>query len=118
MNRKGKSIGFDAMVRFFMSKYDIPTKRDIEKLNEKLDRLEAAISARVKAEGAQGRKMAGRSDATDVVLQAMKTKKGGVKFAEIKARTGFRDKKIRNIIFRLNKLNKIKRNSRGVYVVT
>ena len=116
MKRKGKSIGFDAMVRFFMSKYDIPTKRELEKLNSKLDRLEAAIAARSKAPEPGSRKKEGKSVETDVVLQTLKGSKGGMRFAEIQAKTGFPDKKIRNIIFRLNKLSKIKRNGRGVYV--
>jgi hypothetical protein len=118
MRRKGKSIGFDAMVRFFMSKYDIPTNRELDKLNAKLDRLEATIAARGKAARPQGRKKEGSAAATDVVLQAMKRSKDGLKFADIQAKTGFPDKKIRNIIFRLNKLSKIKRNGRGVYVAT
>jgi len=32
-----KSVSFDAMVHFFMKRYDIPTKRDIEKLMTMLD---------------------------------------------------------------------------------
>ena len=37
-------------------------------------------------------------------------------FSDIQAKTGFGDKKIRNIIFRLNKIGKIKRKSRGIYI--
>ena len=32
--------------------------------------------------------------------------------------TGFGEKKLRNIIFRLNRIKKIKRKSRGVYIVS
>jgi hypothetical protein len=39
-----------------------------------------------------------------------------VGFADIKSRTGYEEKKLRNIIFRLNKIGKIKRKERGVYV--
>ena len=116
MKRKGKSIGFDAMVRFFMSKYDIPTRREIEKLNAKLDRLEAAIAARSNAPEPRSKKKGEKSADTDVVLKIIRGSKDGMKFADIKAKTGFPDRKIRNIIFRLHKLNKIKRNGRGVYV--
>jgi hypothetical protein len=31
--RKGKPVSFDAMVKFFMHNYNIPTKRDIDQLN-------------------------------------------------------------------------------------
>ncbi len=30
--KKGKSISFDAMVKFFMQYYNIPTRKDIDKL--------------------------------------------------------------------------------------
>ena len=43
--KKGKSISFDAMVKFFMHAYDIPTKRDVDKLLARLDRIEALIAA-------------------------------------------------------------------------
>ena len=43
--RKGKPVSFDAMVKFFMHNYNIPTKRDIERLNDRLDRLEKLIRA-------------------------------------------------------------------------
>lgn len=118
--KKGKSISFDAMVKFFMHAYDIPTKRDVDKLLARLDRIEALIAAG--AAGAAGGRRKGarrRSNgvpAADAVLDSIKRSKQGLKFADIQAKTGYPDKKIRNIIFRLNKLGKIKRHTRGVYV--
>ena len=41
--KRGKTISFDAMVKFFMQSYDIPTKKDVDKLMAKLDRLEILI---------------------------------------------------------------------------
>ena len=41
--RKGKPVSFDAMVKFFMQYYNIPTKKDVEKLVERMDRLEKVI---------------------------------------------------------------------------
>ncbi len=41
--KKGKTISFDAMVKFFMQNYDIPTKKDVAKLMAKLDRLETLV---------------------------------------------------------------------------
>ena len=43
--RKGKSISFDAMIKFFMQYYNIPTRKDIDKLMAKMDRLEALIKS-------------------------------------------------------------------------
>jgi hypothetical protein len=117
--RKGKSISFDAMVKFFMHAYEIPTKRDVEKLMAKLDRIETLLAATGPARAAgRSRGASGRAalPAASAVLDAIKRSKNGLKFADIQSKTGFADKKIRNIIFRLNKLEKIKRHSRGVYV--
>jgi len=49
-------------------------------------------------------------------LDVIKRSKQGTGFADIQAKTGFEEKKIRNIIFRLNKIGKIKRKSRGIYI--
>jgi len=40
---KHKAVTFDAMVKFFIQQYDIPTKKDINKLHTRLDRLEKMI---------------------------------------------------------------------------
>ena len=117
--KKGKTISFDAMVKFFMQSYDIPTKKDVDKLMAKLDRLEKLIkhsevgsnNARV---GSSRRRTA--LSAVDIVLDTIKHSRQGLGFTEIQAKTGFDEKKIRNIIFRLNKIGKIKRKRRGIYI--
>jgi len=43
--RKGKTISFDAMVKFFMQNYNIPTKKDVDHLMARLDRLENLIKS-------------------------------------------------------------------------
>lgn len=116
VRKKGKSISFDAMVKFFLHTYDIPTKRDVDKLLARLDRLEGLLSAASPA-GRIRPVRRSRGAAADVVLEAIRRSKQGLKFADIQSKTGFAEKKVRNIIFRLNKLQKIKRHSRGVYVV-
>jgi hypothetical protein len=115
--KRGKSISFDAMVKFFLHTYEIPTKRDVEKLLSRLDRLESLIaSTPAAAAPSRGNRRRSGVPAAEAVLDAIKRSKQGLKFADVQAKTGFVDKKIRNIIFRLNKLGKIKRHSRGVYV--
>ena len=128
MNRKkGKAISFDAMVKFFMQHYDIPTKKDVGRVVDKLERIEKMLKASGTAAGrrrtaaakaAPGSRMRGRSGDTAMqqVLQVVKAMKQGAGFADIKSKTGFDDKKIRNVIYRLTKLQQIKRKSRGVYV--
>lgn len=122
-----KSVSFDAMVHFFMKQYNIPSKKDIDKLMTKLDRLETMVKqSKTKAMGTRSRNSRARIQsgrpgmtASDTVLEIIKeTGDDGVNFAEIQAKTGFDEKKIRNIVFRLNKLGKIKRKSRGIYVAT
>ena len=119
--RKGKTPSFDAMVKFFMRQYNIPTKKDVDKLMAKLDRLENLIERSVinnyNADVRSGRRKTAMT-AIDVVLETVKRSKQGIDFAAIQAKTGFDEKKIRNIIFRLNKIGKIKRKSRGIYIAS
>jgi uncharacterized protein (UPF0335 family) len=117
--RKGKAVSFDAMVKFFMQNYHIPTKKDVDQLMARLDRLENMIS-NLAAESASARAPIMRRKtslpAVDVVLETIRHAKEGIDFSQIQAKTGFDEKKIRNIIFRLNKTGKIKRKSRGIYI--
>lgn len=118
--RKGKAISFDAMVKFFMQNYNIPTKKDVDKLMGKLDRIENLLraSATVGPYPVKNRISRHKTALTaiDIVYDAIKRSRKGLGFTEIQAKTGFGDKKIRNIIFRLNKIGKIKRKSRGIYI--
>ena len=123
--RKNKAISFDAMVKFFLKNYNIPTRTDIDKINARLDRLEKLIRAstslngrRLSASGTDGNNLKRPSvvTATDMVLEAIHSHPQGAGFDDIQAITGFEDKKIRNIIYRLDKTRKISRKRRGVYV--
>jgi hypothetical protein len=115
--RKGKPVSFDAMVKFFMHNYNIPTKRDIDHLNNRLDRLEKLIKALPSKNRRTTTKRNGTffKSATQTVLDIIKRSKDGITIAEIRQKTGYEDKKLRNILFRLNKIEKIRRISRGVY---
>jgi len=124
--RKNKAISFDAMVKFFLKNYNIPSRTDIDKLNVRLDRLEKLIRAsasfsgrKVSASNLGAEDSKGRSvmTATDMVLDAIQSHPHGAGFGDIQALTGFDDKKIRNIIYRLDKTGKISRKRRGIYVI-
>ena len=127
--KKGKSISFDAMVKFFMQYYNIPTRKDIDKLMAKMDRLEQLI--KMSAASGTDRRVSGRTTvkgrapttktamtSSDKALEVIKRFRNGVGFADIQERTGFGDKKLRNIIYRLHKMDKIVRKSRGVYIAS
>jgi hypothetical protein len=117
--KRTKPITFDAMVKFFMHTYNIPTKRDVERLNERLERIERLIVAaggkKNRASTSKTAAKASDTTASDKVFEVVQRHPGGVGIAEIRAQTGFGEKKLRNIIFRLNKLGKIKRIQRGIY---
>ena len=115
--RKGKPVSFDAMVKFFMHNYNIPTKRDIDRLNDRLDRLEKLIKALPSRTRRPSAKHDGDSpkSATEIVLDLIKSSKDGIGIAEVREQTRYDDKKLRNIFFRLNKTGKIMRVSRGNY---
>ena len=70
---KKKQISFDAMVKFFMHQYKIPTTQDVEKIVTRLDRLEKLVkkanASTRKPSGSKavagprtGRRKAGESD--------------------------------------------------------
>jgi hypothetical protein len=118
--RKGKAVSFDAMVKFFMHNYNIPTKKDVERLMAKLDRLENLIKTTASGPAYRLKGKPGQQKSTvtavDLVFDVINRSREGLGFADIQAKTGFGDKKIRNIIFRLHKAGKIKRKRRGTYV--
>ena len=116
--KKGKAVSFDAMVKFFMQNYEIPTKNDVDRLMARLDRIENLIKAsnsRTYASKRTGGRKPGMT-ALDTVYDAIKRSKQGLGVTDIQAKTGFNEKKIRNVIFRLNKIGKIKRKHRGIYL--
>jgi hypothetical protein len=124
MARRAKAVSMDAAFKTLLRNLDIPGKKEIEKLNAKIDRLEkmlkktAAQPARGRAvsAGLKGKRSGARQlSATSVVLEAIVRSKKGADFATLQTKTGFEEKKLRNIIFRLNKLEKIKRVGRGTY---
>ena len=117
--RKGKAVSFDAMIKFFMQNYHIPTKKDVDQLMARLDRLENMISNLAAGPAITRAPVMRRKTslpAVEVVLETISQAKEGIDFKQIQAKTGFGEKKIRNIIFRFNKTGKIRRKSRGTYI--
>ena len=100
--------------------------KQTEKLVKAVDRFDkdqAAKKAKAKAKPAKKapakkapRKKATAQTATDRAVNIIKRSKKGVDIPTLKQKTGFEDKKIRNIIFRAAKHGKIKKAGRGIYV--
>ncbi len=124
--KKRKPASFDAMVKLFIRNYDIPTRKDVDMLMAKLDRLESLVkSGAYVGKGRSGtgtasqrRKNSKAGTASDSVYQIIKRSRTGVGFADIRAKTGYEEKKVRNAIYRLHNMGKITRKSRGVYIPT
>ena len=118
--KKGKSVSFDAMVKFFLHTYNIPTKQDFERLSLRLDRIERLIinsaPSRARRSNTKNSTKSAAATASDNVLEIVGRYKDGIGFSEIQLQSGYDQKKLRNIIFRLNKLGKIKRKQRGIYI--
>ena len=109
-------------------------QKDIKALEKKLEKLIVAFDQgkkvkakpaarkaapkkkRAPAKKAVAKKKRLKMTATDKVLGIIRRSKKGVNVSTIKTKTGFDDKKVRNIIFRTTKEGKIKKVSRGVYV--
>ena len=51
IKKKGKAVSFDAMVKFFMQYYDLPTKADIDAALASGEQLEAKLAELLAAEG-------------------------------------------------------------------
>lgn len=120
--RKSKQVSFDAMVKLFMRNYSIPSKKDVEMIMARLDRIEDLLrqtttAVKMRRAGAVAGKT-GRprtSTATETVLEVIRRSRDGVGVGEIQQKTGYAVKKIHNIIYRLDKAGRITRLRRGVY---
>lgn len=112
-------------------------KRDIKALEKKLEKLlkaygkpqrpkatkkvkrrivKTSTKRKAAAQKTTGRKKAPQKTATEQILQIVRRSRKGVDVPTLKTKTGFQDKKVRNIIFRASKEGKIKKVGRGIYV--
>ena len=125
IRKKGKSPSFDAMVKFFMQTYKVPTKKDVDRLAERLDTLETlmrSILGRLDdlapGKASKNKGPAGRADKTNATVQVFSLLQKADKpmgFSAIRDISGLQDKKLRNILYRLVKTKRITTPRRGVY---
>jgi hypothetical protein len=107
---------WESFIKMLLSRLDIPTKEDINSLHHRLDKLEQLIYQRQPgAKKYRSKAGARRKSASSVVLDVIASHPDGTDFKTIKEATGFEDKKLRNIIFRLDKIKRIQRVTRGIY---
>jgi hypothetical protein len=75
-----------------------------------------AAAKKAPAKKAATKKKTSQVTATDKILKIIKRSKNGVDVPTLKKKTGFDDKKVRNIVFRASKEGKIKKSGRGIYI--
>ncbi len=107
---------WEGFVKMLLHRLDIPTRGDIRELHNRLDKLEQLIYQRqpgARKDAVQ--RPVRKKSASSVVLEIIANYPEGTNFKTIKAATGYNDKKLRNIIFRLDKIGKIEKVKRGIY---
>ena len=95
--------------------YERPQKaKAVKKTKPKV--VKAKPKRAVKVRKSNRSKKAPAITATEQVLKIVRRSRKGVDVPLLKAKTGFDDKKVRNIVFRASKEGKIKKIGRGIYV--
>ena len=87
-----------------------------EKAGEVIDKASEVAGKTAEKERRAGKGRA-RMTATEQVISIIKKSPKGIDVSGLKAKSGFEDKKIRNIVFRLSKEGTIRRVGRGVYAM-
>jgi hypothetical protein len=82
----------------------------------KRETVKAKTKGTVAVKKATPRKKAAKMTSTEQILKIVRRSRKGVDVPTLKTKTGFEDKKVRNIIFRASKEGKIKKVGRGIYV--
>ena len=107
---------WECFIKMLLKKLDIPLREDIAFLHGRLDKLEQLLYQKQPGTRTRGEKPAiKQKSASAIVLDVFAEHPKGTNFKTVKAATGFDDKKLRNIIFRLDKIKRIKRVKRGIY---
>ncbi|MFO7884162.1 MAG: hypothetical protein R6U68_05010 [Desulfobacteraceae bacterium] len=105
------------IIKSILQRLEIPSNEEINMINSRLNRLEKLIYQKT-SELREKRAVKETGSAADIVLDLLSDFPDGVNFKTIKAETGYEDKKLRNIIFRLDQTGRIERIGRGVYKKT
>ncbi len=119
MDKSEHGSNWESFIKMLLGRLDIPTKEDLSFLHGRLDKLEQLLyQKQPMAKDGRTKPVARRKSASSIVLDVIANHPEGTNFKTIKAATGFNDKKLRNIIFRLDKIKRIERVKRGIYKKT
>ena len=91
---------------------------DLSKAAEQVEKLagELAPQAKAKAVAKKVSKKTAQPTAADTVYKVIARLKKGANMATIKQKTGYDNRKINNLVYKLKKQGKIKSPTKGVYV--
>ena len=101
--------------------------RELTKAAKEVEKLAGKLEAQPKNLTAPKKKSAGKNPlkqtvsakkpaAADTVYNVIAKLKNGANMAAIKQKTGYDNKKIHNLVYKLKKQDKIKSETKGVYV--
>ena len=98
---------------------------DLNKVAEQVEKLAGKLESQTKAKAEPVKKTAGKTvskktakqpAAADTVYKVIARYKKGANMAAINQKTGYDNKKIHNLVYKLKKQGKIKSEAKGVYV--
>jgi len=113
---KPKKISKPKTVNKAAGKKTTARKTTAKKTTAKKAPTKAKAVKKAPAKKAPAPKKGVQVTATDQILKIIKQSKKGVDVSTLKKKTGFDDKKVRNIVFRAAKEGRILKSGRGVYV--
>ncbi len=112
----GQGINWDGFLKSFFSRFDIPSGSQVRDLNNRLDKLEGLFfKQQTETRNFKKASKVKSKSASAEVIDFIGKFPEGVGFKQIKEKTRFDDKKLRNIIYRLDKIKKIEKVKRGIY---
>jgi predicted Rossmann fold nucleotide-binding protein DprA/Smf involved in DNA uptake len=115
-NNMDLGTNLEGFIKTLLQRLDMPTKEDINHLHDRLDTLEQLLQQKkTGTKRPPSKRTPKRKSASATVLEIIAAYPDGADIKTIKSVTGFEDKKLRNIIYRLDTLGKIQRVSRGTY---
>jgi transcription initiation factor IIE alpha subunit len=113
---------FESLISSFLSKLELATKSDVHSLMKRIDHLEELIESAAKNSGIQPIQTTKSSMSnpriSDQVLDILGKSDSSMTYAQLKEISGFDEKSLRNVIYRLNKLGRIKTVRRGHYKIS
>ncbi|MBF0452241.1 MAG: hypothetical protein HQK75_16180 [Candidatus Magnetomorum sp.] len=118
MPKEDKNL--ESFVSSFLNKLDLATKSDVLSLMDRIDHLEqliASVAEHSKKNSATRTSKLSSQNISDQILDVLNHHNDSMSFVRLKEVSGLDEKPLRNAIYRLNKLGKIKTLKRGLYTI-